>query len=182
LVVELPEPDPVEPELEPLELPEPMLPLLEPELGAGVVLGEGVVELPALPELPPLAAPELDLLKWASHSERDTCPSLFVSTDEKLGAELLELALAPPLVPPAAAPPLDDVPDEPDMPEEPLEPLPDAAGDEDEPLELEPDAAGDDEDLSLLVLLDELCATATLDNANSAAAVAALKSFRFNIG
>ena len=59
LPVELPEP----------VLPEPMLPLLEPELGAGVVLGEVVDELP---EVPPLAAPEPDLLKWASHSERDT--------------------------------------------------------------------------------------------------------------
>ena len=66
MVVELPE-------LLPLELPEPMLPLLEPELGAGVgdgaVLGEVVDELP---EVPPLAAPDPDLLKWASHSERET--------------------------------------------------------------------------------------------------------------
>jgi hypothetical protein len=60
LPVELPEP----------VLPEPMLPLLEPELGA--VLGEVVEELPELPEVPPLAAPEPDLLKWASHSERET--------------------------------------------------------------------------------------------------------------
>jgi len=60
LPVELPEP----------MLPEPMLPLLEPELGA--VLGEVVEELPELPEVPPLAAPEPDLLKWASHSERET--------------------------------------------------------------------------------------------------------------
>ncbi|HZO03530.1 MAG TPA: hypothetical protein VFB93_20260 [Burkholderiales bacterium] len=51
----------LEPELEPLELPEPMLPLLEPELGAGVGVGEGV-EVLLLP-VPPLAAPELDLLK-----------------------------------------------------------------------------------------------------------------------
>jgi hypothetical protein len=54
----------------PLELPEPMLPLLEPAplvpLGEVVELGD-VVEL-----LPPLAAPEPDLLKCASHSERDT--------------------------------------------------------------------------------------------------------------
>ena len=131
------------------------MPLLEPELGAVGVLGEVVDELP---ELPPLAAPELDLLKWASHSERDTCPSLFVSTDEKLGSELLE----PALVPPAAAPPLED----------------DGL---DEPLELLPDAAGDDEDLSLLVLLDELCAKATLDSANNAAAVAALITLSLNI-
>ena len=62
------------PELLPLELPEPMLPdpvlpLLEPELGAGVGVAGVVVEL--LPEVPPLAAPEPDLLKWASHSERE---------------------------------------------------------------------------------------------------------------
>jgi hypothetical protein len=64
LVVELPV-------LLPLELPEPMLPLLEPELGAGVGVVRGEV-VDALPEVPPLAAPEPDLLKWASHSERDT--------------------------------------------------------------------------------------------------------------
>ena len=56
----------------PLELPEPMPPLLEPEplvplLGDGVELGD-VVEL----LLPPLAAPAPDLLKCASHSARDT--------------------------------------------------------------------------------------------------------------
>lgn len=54
----------------PLELPEPMLPLLEPAplvpLGEGIELGD-VVEL-----LPPLAAPEPDLLKCASHSARET--------------------------------------------------------------------------------------------------------------
>jgi hypothetical protein len=64
-VLELPE-LPVE---LPLELPEPMLPLLEP---APLVLGE-VGELGDVVELlPPLAAPEPDLLKCASHSERDT--------------------------------------------------------------------------------------------------------------
>jgi hypothetical protein len=66
-VLELPE-LPVE---LPLELPEPMLPLLEPAplvpLGEVVGLGDEVELL-----LPPLAAPELDLLKCASHSERDT--------------------------------------------------------------------------------------------------------------
>jgi hypothetical protein len=62
-VLELPE-LPVE---LPLELPE--LPLLEP---APLVLGE-VGELGDVVELlPPLAAPEPDLLKCASHSERDT--------------------------------------------------------------------------------------------------------------
>lgn len=137
----------------------PLEPLLEPELGEvgdGVLLGEaGEVLL-----LVPPAAPLLDLLKWASHSAREMVPSLFVSTDEKVGVELLALLL------PDAAPPLDDAPDEPDMPEEPLE-LPDAAG---------------EEDLSLLVLLEELCATAALDSASRAAAVAAVRSFSFNIG
>ena len=100
-----------------------------------------------------------------------------MSTDEKLGADVLVLALpdGAPLEPPdvalppeAALPPEDDVPDDPlDMPEEPLELL--------------PDAAGGDEDLSLLVLDEELCAMATLDSANSAAAVAALNTLRLNI-
>lgn len=53
----------------PLELPEPMLPLLLEPLVLGVVGEVGdVVELPLLPP----AAPELDLLKWASHSARET--------------------------------------------------------------------------------------------------------------
>ena len=141
--------------LDPLELPEPM-----PLPGDAGDAGD-VVALPLAPE----PALEPDLLKCASHSERETTPSLFVSTLEKLGAdEPPEVAL-----PPEAALPPDDVPDDPlDMP--------------DEPLELPPAAAGEDEDLSLLVLLDEeLCASATLDSANSAAAVAALSTLRFNI-
>jgi hypothetical protein len=100
---------------------------------------------------------------------------LFASTEEKLGAELLAPALLDGLLlellepPEAALPPDDDVPDDPlDMP--------------DEPLELDPEAAGEDEDLSLLVLLEELWAMAALDSANSAAAVAALSTLRFNIG
>jgi hypothetical protein len=157
LVVELPE-------LLPLELPEPMLPLLEPELGAGVgvVLGEVGEVVDELPEVPPLAAPEPDLLKWASHSEREIWPSLLLSTAEKFGVELLEPELALPDRPPLA-------PDAPDVPELVLL-LPDAEGvDED----------GEDEDLSLLVLDEELCAMATLDSANRAAAVAALRIFSF---
>jgi hypothetical protein len=160
------------PVLLPLELPDPMPPL-EPVLGEvgdfGSVLGEVLV----LPLVLPVPAPELDLLKWASHSAREICPSLLVSTDEKVGAVVLVLPLPdrpplelldePPVVPPAAAPPLDDVPDE--------------------PLELEPDAAGEDEDLSLPVVLDdELWAAATPDSANSAAAVATLTNLSFNIG
>ena len=73
------------------------------------------------------------------------------------------------LEPPEAA-----LPDDLEVSEEPDELLPEAAGaDDEEPDEL-PDAAGEDED-------EELCATATLDSANSAAAVAALSTFSFNM-
>jgi hypothetical protein len=137
-----------------LELP------LEPLLGEVLapLLGE-VVTLPPLLVLP-LAPLELDLLKYASHSEREIWPSLFVSTDEKLGVAVLALAALPP------------------------EALDDALGRLDEPLEELSEAAGEDEERSLLVLLpdDELCAVATPDSANSAAAVAMLTNFRFNIG
>ena len=97
-----------------------------------------------------------------------------VSTDEKLGVDELLLepdmpldepeVLEPELEPPEAALPLEDLSEVPDELE------PDAAGADDELL---PDAEGVDD--------DELCATATLDNANSAAAVAALRTLRFNI-
>lgn len=110
-----------------------------------------------------------------------------MSTEEKLGAdELLLEPDMPPLVlepPEAALPPVDEEPDEPvALPDEP-ELLPDAAGEDEEP-ELLPDAEGvdDDEDgdADLSLLLDEeLCATATLDSANSAAAVAALRTLSF---
>jgi hypothetical protein len=174
----------------PLELPEPMLPLLE----LPALLGE-VVELgDELELLPPLAAPELDLLKCASHSEREICPSLLVSTDEKVGVD--ELLLEPDmpldepeeLEPPEAALPLEDLSDEPDVL------LPEEAGEDDDELlpvalgedELLPDAAGEDDEEPLLpdadgVDEDELCATATLDSANSAAAVAALRTLSFSI-
>ena len=69
------------------------------------------------------------------------------------------------LEPPEAALPDLEVSDEPD------ELLPEAAGEDEELL---PDAAGEDED-------EELCATATLDSANSAAAVAALRTLSFNM-
>lgn len=88
----------------PLELPD--APLEDEPLDEGVEL-----ELPLAPELP--FAP-----KWASHSERDTLPSLFVSTDEKLGADedapapalplMPELELWPEVLPPEAAEPLED--------------------------------------------------------------------------
>lgn len=165
---------------------EPMLPLLEPELPA--LLGE-LVELGDEDELE-LPVPALepdDLLKCASHSEREICPSLLVSTDEKLGLDELLLepdmpldepeVLDPELEPPDAALPEDDLSDD-----EPVELLPEAAGEDDE----EPDAAGEDDEEPLLpdadgVDDDELCATATLDSANSAAAVAALRTLRFSI-
>jgi hypothetical protein len=70
------------------------------------------------------------------------------------------------LEPPEAA-----LPDDLEVSDEPDELLPDAAGEDDE---LPPDAAGEDED-------EELCATATLDSANNAAAVAALRTLSFNM-
>jgi hypothetical protein len=149
-----------------------MLPLLEPAplvpLGEVVELGD-VVEL----LLPPLAAPEPDLLKCASHSERDTWPSLLVSTEVKLGLdELLLEPDVPPLEPLLLEPPEAALPEDLDVSDEPDELLPDAAGEDED--ELPPDAAGEDDD-------EELCATATLDSANSAAAVAALRTLSFNM-
>ena len=151
----------------PLE-PEPVLPA--PVLGA---VGAGaVVELleplpvvpEVLPEVPPLvppAAPELDL-KWASHSEREIVPSLLASTDEKVGVEVLApAALLPDM-------PLEPLVDEPPLADEPLEP--EADGVEVEGLVVEP-----------LVPDEELCATATLEIASMAAAVAALRSLRLSI-
>jgi hypothetical protein len=82
-----------------------------------------LVELPAPAEpdepdepVAPLAPEELEPgLKCASHSEREMVPSLFLSTDENVGAAVLEPA------------PPDDIPDE------PLELEPEADG-EDLPL------------------------------------------------
>jgi hypothetical protein len=170
-------------ELPPLELPLGLLELLLGELGLVVLLG--LLELlPAPEELPPVAPLlELDLLKYASHSERDTWPSLFLSTLVKLGAELdapLELEpLDMPELPPLEAPDellgeeLEELGDELDelppleAPEEPLLPV----------------ALGEDDDLSLLdAPVDEepeLCAMDTLASANSAAAVAVVINFNF---
>lgn len=145
------------------ELPDELLPEL---LGEGVELGDEVELL-----LPPLAAPEPDLLKCASHSERDTWPSLFLSTEEKSGLdELLLEPDIPPLEPLLLEPPDAALPEDLEVSDEPDELLPDAAGEDED--ELLPDAAGEDED-------EELCATATLDSANSAAAVAALRTLSF---
>jgi hypothetical protein len=84
-----------------------------------------------------------------------------------------DIPLLEPLEPLVLEPPEAALPDDLEVSDEPDELLPDAAG-EDEDEEPLPDAAGDDED-------EELCATATLDSANSAAAVAALRTLRFNM-
>ena len=102
----------------PLELPEPDVLLPEPDVLLPEVL-LGVLLLGALLLgvllLPPEEL-ELDLLKCLSHSARDTCPSLFVSTLEKLGVDAL-LELLP------DEPPEDMLPDEPEEPEDaPVEP------------------------------------------------------------
>ncbi len=111
----------------------------------GLLVLPGVLLLPLV--APPLLLPlveELDL-KCASHSEREICPSLFVSTAEKVGAELLD------------APPLLDMPEDPDEPEDGVALSEDLS-------ELLPEAPVDDE--------PELCAMDTLAIAKSAAAVA----------
>lgn len=167
--------------LEPLLDPEPMLPLL---LGLVVLLGLLLELEPPDDELPLLPLElEPDLLKYASHSERDTWPSLFLSTVVKLGvsADAPELLLPMPELPPLDAP-LEELGEELDGDEldelPPLEELPLALGEDElgEDDEL-PVALGEDEDLSLLE--DELCAIDTLASANSAAAVAVVISFNF---
>jgi len=90
-----------------------------------------------------------------------------VSTEEKLGLDEVLLEPDIPLDEPLVLEPLLLEPPEAALPDEDLS---------DEPDELLPDAAGAGEDDE-----DELCATATLDSANSAAAVAALRTFRFSI-
>lgn len=156
-------------------MPEPLL-LPVPELGClGAVvlpdaplLGElllGVL-LEVLPLVPPLeAAPAPDFLKCASHSSREIWPSLFLSTDEKLGAWLLAPPEAPAFgaleAPPAAL----------------LSDLPAALAPEDAPevlskglLSAAPALGALDFAASPLVL----CARATPPSAKSAAAVAVL--------
>ena len=89
--------DPVEPD-EPLPIEPDELPELPIEPDEELPLELGLLVLPL--EL------ESDLLKCLSHSAREIWPSLLVSTDVKLGCELLlELALGEPDEPPAA---LDD--------------------------------------------------------------------------
>jgi hypothetical protein len=109
-----------------------------------------------------------------------------VSTEEKVGVEelLLEPDI-PPLEPLVLEPPEAALPDDLEVSDEPDELLPEAAGEDDEPDELLPDAAGEDDELPPDAAGedgdDELCATATLDSANNAAAVAALRTLSFNM-
>lgn len=125
------------PYLEP-ELPEPDAPL-EPEPEVPGELPDGEVELLPEPD-EPLDMPddpvelEPDFSKYCCHSERDTCPSPFLSTALKLGAE--EEAPEAPLLLVPEDPVLADPPVEDDGEDEDDE----ADGLDDEPL--------DDEDLS----------------------------------
>ena len=90
------------------ELELPLWPVVLPELLAGGVVALDCPEvLPEAPldegevvELLPLAPPMLlpCAPKCASHSERETWPSLFLSTSLKLGAEVEAPAAAEPLV------------------------------------------------------------------------------------
>jgi hypothetical protein len=182
-----PVPELLEPLLVPeLELPMPLLLGAVGLLGEAGVLGELVLGELLLGELlldvPPLEELELlpDLLKCASHSCREIDPSLFLSTDENVGVELLEL-----LAPPEAL----GEDDEEDV-------LGDAALGEDELLDAPPEALPEDllsvalglEDLLSVALgLEELllpvplvlCAAATPASAKSAAAVAVTTTFNF---
>src|SRR3954468_22527199 len=171
------------------------------ELGE-LLLGELLLEVPPLEELEPLP----DLLKCASHSCREIEPSLFLSTDENVGVELLEL-----LAPPEA---LGEDDEDEELGELALgedeellgedEELPEEDGElllgDDELLEAPPEALPEDlllsealpEDLLLSVALGleleeplllsaepVLCAAATPASAKSAAAVAVTTTFNF---
>jgi hypothetical protein len=185
---ELLEPVPLLEPLPELELPMPLLlgewVLLLPDvLGVELLgeddelllLGELLLDVPPLEELLP------DLLKCASHSAREMEPSLFLSTDENDGVELLELA-------PLEALGEDDEEEE----------LGEAALGEDELLEAPPEALPEDlllplelglevdgleldglalEEPLLLPVLPVLCAAATPASAKSAAAVAVTTTF-----
>lgn len=116
---ELPlEPEPIEPLLGEVVLPEE--PPVVPELLLPLDEGEALLPLEDGEALPPELELEPDL-KCASHSWREIWPSLFLSTEEKLGWELLEEA-----EPPAA--PLDELP----VDELPVDELPLVADGEDE--------------------------------------------------
>jgi len=202
--------EPVPELLEPLLVPEPELelpmPLLLGEdgllgdglLGDGLLLGELLLgELllgELLLEVPPLEELELlpDLLKYASHSCREIDPSLFLSTDENVGVELLEL-----LAPPEA---LGEDDEEDELGEAALGEDEELLLGEDELLEAPPEALPEDLLLSVALGLEELllpedllsvalgledlllsvlCADATPASAKSAAAVAVTTTLNF---
>jgi len=185
----LPVPELLEPVPE-LELPMPLLlgevELLPDELGDELgdeLLGDGLLlgELLLVPPLEELLLP--DLLKCASHSAREIEPSLFLSTAENDGVELLEL-----LAPPEA---LGEDDEEDELGEDELGEA--ALGEdeellgEDELLEAPPEALPEDLLLSVALGLEELllpvvpvlCADATPASAKSAAAVAVTTTFNF---
>ena len=160
-----------------LELPMPLLlgevellpDVLGDELLGELLLGELLLDVPPLEELELLP----DLLKWASHSCREIEPSPFLSTDENVGVELLEL-----LAPPEAL-------GEDELLEAPPEALPEdllsvALGLEELllPEDLLLSVALGLEEL-LLPVLPVLCAAATPASAKSAAAVAVTTTFNF---
>jgi hypothetical protein len=173
------------------ELLDPLLlgELLEPLLLEPLLLGEELepLLLGELDELPPVAPLlEPDLLKCASHSSFDTCPSPFLSTVVNEGVELdAPLELLPLDMP--ELPPLEELLglellglDEELLGLDELPPLEELLGLDELPLEplelLLPVALGDDLSLELE---PELCAMDTLASANSAAAVAVVISFNF---
>src|SRR5215813_12200087 len=166
-----------------------------PLLGDVVLLPDELGEELLLLDVPPLEELLLpDLLKYASHSEREIEPSLFLSTDENDGVELDEL-----LAPPEA---LGENDEEEELGEDALgaellgedEEL---LGDEllgEELLEAPPDALPEDLLLSVALGLEllglellgleledplVLCAAATPAIAKSAAAVAVTTTFNF---
>ena len=182
-----------------LELPMPLLlgevellpDVLGDELLGELLLGELLLDVPPLEELELLP----DLLKWASHSCREIEPSPFLSTDENVGVELLEL-----LAPPEA---LGEDDEEDELGEAALGEDEELLLGEDELLEAPPEALPEDllsvalgleelllpEDLLLSValgleelllpVLPVLCAAATPASAKSAAAVAVTTTFNF---
>jgi hypothetical protein len=186
-VPELLEPVPLlvpEPEL---ELPLPLL------LGAGVLLlGDGLLLGELLLDVPPLEELLPDLLKCASHSCREIEPSLFVSTEENVGVELL--------APPEALGEDDEdeelgelaLGEDEELLGEDGELL---LGEDDELLEAPPEALPEDLLLSVALGLEllgleleeplllsaepVLCAAATPASAKSAAAVAVTTTFNF---
>jgi hypothetical protein len=187
-------PEPEVPELlepMPLLVPEPELELLLPLLlGAGVLLlGDGLLLGELLLDVPPLEELLPDLLKCASHSCREIEPSLFVSTEENVGVELLEL-----LAPPEALGEDDEdeelgelaLGEDEELLGEDGELL---LGEDDELLEAPPEALPEDllsvalglelEEPLLLSAEPVLCAAATPASAKSAAAVAVTTTFNF---